>query len=488
MLRGTAWLDLSAGPVVLSVPDTGGRLYTLTLVDLWNDAFAVLGKRSTGTAKSNTALVPPGWSGTLPSGMPRIDAPTTHVLARLLIQADGPAEYPAVHALQDGFVITPLSQWNLPPQATRARRRRTEHEGLAARAGRVPADRRPVRLRLRAAAQESAARRRPARAGPAARRGADPRPSLRLRQAGSSRQTRHAPGPAGRARAHAGRCRRHAARGQWLAAGSGRRRRVRQCLHAPRAGRPGPARRQPAGGPGHAAAGRRRPGRGRGRLAPLSPALRQRPVAAGRRLLVAGGLRRPGPAGAQRAEPPGARQPRPAALQRGRLAGPGPRPRSARARAAVQLAAAAGLRTRAIAAARLPARPGAAGRAVDAAAAAVGSAVRGNRRGCPPPPSPATDADPTAAPSAGGRSRPHRPPRPPRRPRPPSLRPRARPSRSPCRATDWRGDRAFPRRREQGPAPSAQEKTARARASRYHIHFSNQERPTWTTPSATNCR
>lgn len=117
MLRGTAWLDLSAGPVVLSVPDTGGRLYTLTLVDLWNDAFAVLGKRSTGTAKGNTVLVPPGWSGTLPSGMPRIDAPTTHVLARLLIQADGPAEYPAVHALQDGFVITPLSQWNLPPQA-----------------------------------------------------------------------------------------------------------------------------------------------------------------------------------------------------------------------------------------------------------------------------------------------------------------------------------------------------------------------------------
>ena len=100
-------------------------------------------------------------------------------------------------------------------------------------------------------------------------------------------------------------------------------------------------------------------------------------------LLVAGGLRRPGPAGAQRAEPPGARQPRPAALQRGRLAGPGPRPRSARARAAVQLAAAAGLRTRAIAAARLPAWPGAAGRTLDAATAAGGNAAGGHRRGGP---------------------------------------------------------------------------------------------------------
>ena len=115
--------------MVLSVPDTGGRLYTLTLVDLWNDAFAVLGKRSTGTAKGNTVLVPPGWSGTLPSGMPRIDAPTTHVLARLLIQADGPAEYLAVHALQDGFVITRAVAME-PAAARVARRRRAEHEGL----------------------------------------------------------------------------------------------------------------------------------------------------------------------------------------------------------------------------------------------------------------------------------------------------------------------------------------------------------------------
>ncbi|WZB74346.1 DUF1254 domain-containing protein [Achromobacter insuavis] len=81
MLRSAAWLDLTAGPVVLSTPDSHGRLYTLTLLDMWNDAFATLGKRSTGTARGNTAIVPPGWSGTLPSGMPRIDAPTAYVWA-----------------------------------------------------------------------------------------------------------------------------------------------------------------------------------------------------------------------------------------------------------------------------------------------------------------------------------------------------------------------------------------------------------------------
>lgn len=119
MLRSAAWLDLTAGPVVLSTPDSHGRLYTLTLLDMWNDAFATLGKRSTGTARGNTAIVPPGWSGTLPSGMPRIDAPTAYVWARALIQADGPAEYGAVNALQDGFTLTPLAQWNLPPQSQR---------------------------------------------------------------------------------------------------------------------------------------------------------------------------------------------------------------------------------------------------------------------------------------------------------------------------------------------------------------------------------
>lgn len=119
MLRSTAWLDLTDGPVVLSVPDTAGRLYTLTLLDMWTDVFATLGKRTTGTAKGNTAIVPPGWNGVLPSGMARIDAPTVHVWAKTLIRTNDLADQAAVNALQDGFVLTPLTQWNLPAQARR---------------------------------------------------------------------------------------------------------------------------------------------------------------------------------------------------------------------------------------------------------------------------------------------------------------------------------------------------------------------------------
>jgi len=121
MLRSSAWLDLTDGPVVLTVPDTAGRLYTLTLLDMWTDVFATLGKRTTGTAKGSTVIVPPGWSGTLPSGMARIDAPTVHAWAKGMIETHGPAEQATVNALQDGFVLTPLAQWNLPAQAPRTK-------------------------------------------------------------------------------------------------------------------------------------------------------------------------------------------------------------------------------------------------------------------------------------------------------------------------------------------------------------------------------
>ena len=48
-LRSSAWLDLAATPVVLSVPETHGRFYALSLVDLWTNVFASVVARTTGT-------------------------------------------------------------------------------------------------------------------------------------------------------------------------------------------------------------------------------------------------------------------------------------------------------------------------------------------------------------------------------------------------------------------------------------------------------
>ena len=111
----------------------------------------------------------------------------------------------------------------------------------------------------------------------------------------------------------------------------------------------------------------------------------------------------------------------------------------------------------------------------------------------PPPPSPATDADPTAAPSAAAAAAPiARPGRHgvlARQACGPGQGQAAAPA-APLTGAATRAPGGIPRppARARPPPHPPKKRQRRARASRYHIHFSNQERPTWTTPSATNCR
>jgi len=113
-LYSTAWLDLTKEPLVVSVPDTNGRYYLLPMLDMWSDVFASPGWRTTGTQAGNFLLTPPDWTGSVPAGMTRIAAPTPIVWIIGRIKTDGAADYDAVHKIQAGFKLTPLSSWGKP--------------------------------------------------------------------------------------------------------------------------------------------------------------------------------------------------------------------------------------------------------------------------------------------------------------------------------------------------------------------------------------
>ena len=113
-LYTSLWADMTDGPVIVSVPDSGGRYYMLPMLDMWTDVFAVPGWRTTGTGQGNFAFVPPGWKGKLPKGVVRIDSPTPYawMIGRTESSVD---TYDEVHQFQDGIRVTPLADWGKQP-------------------------------------------------------------------------------------------------------------------------------------------------------------------------------------------------------------------------------------------------------------------------------------------------------------------------------------------------------------------------------------
>jgi hypothetical protein len=111
-LYTNAWLDLKAEPIILHVPDTGGRYYLIPMLDAYSNEFASIGSRTTGNGAGDFAIVGPQWRGELPPGLSGVvHAPTnsTWLIGRTLVK--GQDDLAAAVALTKQYQLLPLSAY-----------------------------------------------------------------------------------------------------------------------------------------------------------------------------------------------------------------------------------------------------------------------------------------------------------------------------------------------------------------------------------------
>lgn len=99
-IYSSAFLDLSAGPVEVQLPDVPDRYFSAAFMDALTDNFAYVGTRATGGRGGRYLVAGPGWKGKAPAGTTlfRADSNDVWMLARVLV--DGPADLEAAKAIQ----------------------------------------------------------------------------------------------------------------------------------------------------------------------------------------------------------------------------------------------------------------------------------------------------------------------------------------------------------------------------------------------------
>jgi len=111
-----AWLNLSDGPILLTVPETIDRYYLVQIMDMWTDTFAGPSSRTTGSEGGQFLIVGPNWDGQLPettspeikeltNDFRLIKSPTNQVWIMVRIEAGSETEYSIVHEIQDGYQL-----------------------------------------------------------------------------------------------------------------------------------------------------------------------------------------------------------------------------------------------------------------------------------------------------------------------------------------------------------------------------------------------
>jgi hypothetical protein len=115
LLYSTAWIHLGGGPARISVPATGGRYFSLALLDLWGNVLETIeGHEASKNGHEMTVIGPPsrvgvaGYSAPIPRMPPMhkmVEARSQWVWALARTHLEGEHDLPAAHQLQDGLQV-----------------------------------------------------------------------------------------------------------------------------------------------------------------------------------------------------------------------------------------------------------------------------------------------------------------------------------------------------------------------------------------------
>lgn len=108
-----AWLDLRREPVVFKVPAVPKDRYNVfQWFDLYTHNFAYVGVRATGFEAGNYLFAGPNWKGEVPPGIAKVFRAETDIIGTLTrTSIDGESDVPNVRALQQQYVLMPMSEF-----------------------------------------------------------------------------------------------------------------------------------------------------------------------------------------------------------------------------------------------------------------------------------------------------------------------------------------------------------------------------------------
>ena len=104
-LYSSAWLDLSGGPVVLSLPPLPDRYHSVALIDVYTDNIAVLGTRDGGGRGGRVMIVGPDWQGMAPEGARLIRATTNDIWMLIRVLVTGESDLADARTAQAAFQL-----------------------------------------------------------------------------------------------------------------------------------------------------------------------------------------------------------------------------------------------------------------------------------------------------------------------------------------------------------------------------------------------